>query len=114
MNPKKISKFLSLVLRHRPHTIGIELDSDGWIDLDILLAALAASGYPITREQLTQVVRYNDKQRFVISDNRIRANQGHSIDINLGLDSLQPPNILFHGTASIAILQETRENLIGF
>ena len=85
MNSTKLSKFLSLVLRHRPDTIGIELDSNGWVDVDILLAALTASGAPMTLEQLTQIVHDNDKQRFMILDNRIRANQGHSVDIDLGL-----------------------------
>ncbi len=100
MNLKKTSKFLSLILRHKPETVGIELDTNGWVEVGLLLEGLKASGHEISREQLELVVRDNDKQRFVISEGRIRANQGHSLDIDLGLDAMEPPRILFHGTAS--------------
>ena len=82
-----ISKFLSLVLRHRPEKIGIRLDDEGWVQIDTLLAAANRSGRKLTRPRLERVVRENDKQRFVISvdGKRIRANQGHSVAVNLGL-----------------------------
>lgn len=95
----RTSRFLSLVLRHRPQVIGIELDDAGWVDIDELLAALARAGRPVELAELTAVVELNDKQRFVMRDGRIRASQGHSVDVELGLDPLEPPQLLFHGTA---------------
>jgi putative RNA 2'-phosphotransferase len=94
------SKFLSLVLRHRPDVIGITLDAEGWVPVEDLLAACAQHGRAISREQLNVVVCTNDKQRFAFSadGSRIRANQGHSVPIDLGLVSVQPPELLYHGT----------------
>ena len=81
------SKFLSLVLRHRPEVIGITLDAEGWVSVEELLAACAQHGRAISREQLDAVVRTNDQQRFAFSADgmRIRASQGHSLPIDLGL-----------------------------
>lgn len=97
---KKTSKFLSLVLRHQPETIGIELDESGWVGIDVLLSAMAEHGRPLTREALQLVVDNNDKQRFSISEDgtRIRANQGHSVEVDLGYEPSPPPEILYHGT----------------
>lgn len=97
-----ISKFLSLVLRHRPQSIGLVLDDAGWAGIEDLLAKAAAAGRPLSRDTLAEVVRSSDKQRFAISADglRIRANQGHSIDVALGLATATPPDVLFHGTAS--------------
>ena len=94
------SKFLSLVLRHRPEVVGIELDAEGWVPVEDLLAACAQHGRAITREQLNAVVRTNDKQRFAFSadGSRIRANQGHSLQVDLGLLSVEPSELLYHGT----------------
>jgi putative RNA 2'-phosphotransferase len=94
------SKFLSLVLRHRPDVIGIELDAEGWVPVEDLLAACAQHGRAISREQLDTVVRTNDKQRFAFSADgtRIRANQGHSLQVDLGLVPVEPPELLYHGT----------------
>ena len=100
MNLKKTSKFLSLVLRHKPETIGIELDVKGWVDVDDLLDGLSSAGHTISRQDLERVVKDNDKQRFVIADGRIRANQGHSVDIDLDIEALTPPVLLYHGTAT--------------
>ncbi len=94
----KTSKFLSFVLRHKPEAIGISLDEEGWVSIRELLKACASSGRPITLDELNAVVEDNDKQRFVIRGSRIRANQGHSIPIKLGLEPREPPNLLFHGT----------------
>ena len=100
MDYKRTSKFLSLVLRHKPGTIGIELDENGWVSVSTLLSALAAHGHTITRKELETLVETNDKKRFTIDSDRIRANQGHSIEIELGLIPVAPPDWLYHGTAT--------------
>ena len=102
---KKKSKFLSLVLRHEPEKIGIELDDAGWVDVDVLLAALTHHGRGMSRETLETVVTTNDKRRFSFSEDgkRIRANQGHSIDIELGYEPAVPPDLLYHGTPSQSV-----------
>ncbi len=101
-NRVKISKFLSYVLRHKPEAIGITLEDGGWINVDMLLQAVNATGKPLTRDMLEDVVRTNDKQRFAFSDDgtKIRASQGHSVRIDLGLRPLPPPDRLYHGTAT--------------
>jgi putative RNA 2'-phosphotransferase len=100
---KRISKFLSLILRHKPETIGIKLDNNGWADIDELIYKINfKKDIRINFELLKHVVETNDKQRFIISLDglKIRANQGHSIDIDLDLKPTVPPNMLFHGTAT--------------
>jgi putative RNA 2'-phosphotransferase len=96
----RISKFLSLVLRHRPDTIGIALDREGWVAVDTLLAGCRVHGHDITRALLDDVVATNPKRRFAFSEDgsRIRANQGHSVEVELGYRPQQPPDVLFHGT----------------
>jgi putative RNA 2'-phosphotransferase len=98
---RKVSKFLSLVLRHQPARIGLVLDAQGWAEIDAVIARAGEHGMALTREELLHVVATSDKQRFALDDTgrRIRANQGHSIDINLGLQPREPPAVLFHGTA---------------
>lgn len=95
------SKFLSLVLRHQPELIGLELDANGWVDIDTLIAR-AAPKRRLDRARIDAVVAANDKQRFAISADgrRIRANQGHSVAIDLALPPATPPQRLFHGTAT--------------
>ena len=95
---KKISKFLSLILRHKPESIHLKLDSNGWADIDELMAK--SRNIKLTRKLINEVVENNDKQRFIIEDNRIRANQGHSINIDLELKAVRPPDVLYHGTAT--------------
>lgn len=97
----RISKFLALVLRHDPGRIGLALDAEGWADVEVLLAAAAAAGVPISRVELDEVVRTSAKQRFTLDSaaSRIRANQGHSLQVDLGLAPVQPPTQLFHGTS---------------
>jgi len=97
-----LSKFLSLVLRHAPETIGLSLDEAGWANIETLLQQANAHGKRIDREILEKIVATSDKRRFVISDDelRIRANQGHSVNVDLGLEAIAPPGQLFHGTAS--------------
>jgi putative RNA 2'-phosphotransferase len=98
----QISKFLSLVLRHAPERIGLALDADGWASVDELLSRAADVGRPITLAILHEVVESNDKQRFALSADgaRIRARQGHSIQVDLALPAIVPPGELYHGTAS--------------
>jgi len=100
-NDKKISKFLSLVLRHKPEEIGLTLDDNGWADVAELLKK-AKGHYTFSLEDLQRVVADNDKQRFAFSEagKRIRANQGHSIEVDLALTVATPPPLLYHGTAS--------------
>lgn len=105
MNPQhatRISKFLSLVLRHQPETIGITLSEDGWTNVDELIAAINRHGQDLDFETLEQVVESNDKKRFAFSDDgeMIRANQGHSVEVKLGYPPTPPPEILYHGTVA--------------
>jgi putative RNA 2'-phosphotransferase len=95
-----ISKYLSLVLRHNPAAAGVTLDAEGWVGVEELLAGAARHGWSFTREELEDVVRTNDKQRFSFSPDaqRIRANQGHSLPVELGLSAETPPEVLYHGT----------------
>jgi putative RNA 2'-phosphotransferase len=97
---KSLSKFLSLVLRHEPGAIGITLDQNGWVCVEELLHALATHGKPLARVDLESLVETCDKRRFALNANRsmIRANQGHSVEVDLGLPPMIPPDILFHGT----------------
>ena len=101
MNLTRASKFLSLVLRHDPAAAGVTLDAAGWVRIEELLHGCTAHGQPLTREQLDEIVRTDDKQRYAISDDglSIRANQGHSVPVDLGLSKQTPPVFLYHGTA---------------
>lgn len=99
----KVSKYLSKHLRHQPERIGLTLDEGGWVEIDALLGAAAAHGFRITRDELDHVVATNDKKRFAIEGTRIRASQGHSIDIDLDLPSATPPPYLYHGTVARAL-----------
>jgi len=99
---KEISKFLSYVLRHAPETIGLRLDANGWADVAELLAKAKKAGKRFDLDTLREVVAENDKQRFTLSEDgrRIRAAQGHSVAVDLGLAASEPPALLYHGTAS--------------
>jgi len=96
----KVSKYLSKHLRHQPERIGLTLDEAGWVEIDTLIAACAAHGFRFDREELDHVVATNDKRRFAIEGTRIRASQGHSIEVDLGLPAATPPPYLFHGTVA--------------
>jgi putative RNA 2'-phosphotransferase len=104
---KRISKRLSLHLRHEPETLGLTLEPGGWVKVDDLLVAFSSKHFPITREQLETVVRENDKQRFSFDETglRIRANQGHSAEVDLQLEPQTPPDVLYHGTA-LSVLEK--------
>ena len=98
---KKTSKFLSYVLRHHPEIIGLHLDENGWANVDELITKSTNDSQGFTFEELDEIVQTNDKKRFIFNEDKttIRANQGHSIDINLALIPQQPPEFLYHGTA---------------
>jgi putative RNA 2'-phosphotransferase len=107
----RVSKRLSFVLRHRPDSIGIALDAAGWVDVAELLSALAASGLRLTRPELEHVVATNDKRRYVLDGDRIRASQGHSVAVSLGYEPAVPPAELFHGTVERSLPAIQREGL---
>jgi putative RNA 2'-phosphotransferase len=98
----KISRKLSYILRHHPDEIGLELDEQGWGSVAHILSKLRVAGDPLSMEVLQEVVATNDKKRFAFNDDltRIRANQGHSVEVELGYTAQEPPVVLFHGTAS--------------
>lgn len=105
MSPSKTtsaSKFLSLVLRHEPSAAHVMLDSAGWVEIESLLAGCAKAGRAISRQNLEHVVITNAKKRFEISADgqRIRASQGHSVEVELEYAPQEPPELLFHGTAT--------------
>lgn len=105
MNPDqttRTSKFLSLVLRHQPEAVGVKLDEGGWVGVDDLLAGCARAGRAMTREALEEVVATNAKKRFELSadGSRIRASQGHSVEVDLQYEAMEPPDVLYHGTAT--------------
>jgi putative RNA 2'-phosphotransferase len=102
IDPVQLSKFLSFVLRHQPDAIGLTLSQDGWVEIDDLLEKANASGTRFRREELLRVVATSDKKRFSLSDDgsRVRAAQGHSVSVELGLRPQEPPAVLYHGTAT--------------
>lgn len=109
-NKKTIGKFLSLILRHEPSKIGITLDAQGWADVDELIAKCNKHHHRLTKDDLIEIVDTNDKKRYSFNHDRtkIRANQGHSIKIDLALDPAEPPEFLYHGTAT-RFVQSIRE-----
>ena len=96
----RISKYISLILRHKPEVIGIKLDTHGWADVNALLAGISRK-YPINRDILEEIVQSDEKQRYSFSEDgtKIRANQGHSIQVDVELTLTEPPETLYHGTA---------------
>ncbi len=110
---KTISKFLSLILRHSPETIGLSLDSNGWANVEELLSKSAAHSTSFTREELDDIVITNDKQRFIFNEDltKIRANQGHSIEVGLDLQPQVPPELLYHGTVENVLVSIKTEGL---
>ncbi|MFD9737446.1 RNA 2'-phosphotransferase [Umezawaea sp. NPDC059074] len=102
----RLSKRLSKHLRHDPEAIGLRLDAAGWVGVDDLLAALR-----VTRAQLVEVVERNDKKRFEIDGDRIRASQGHSVAVDLDLPVAEPPAVLYHGTVGRVLPDVHRDGL---
>ena len=97
---RRLSKYLSKHLRHRPERLGVELGPGGWVEVDALLEACARQLFPISRAELEEVVERNDKRRFAFdpSGTLIRAQQGHSVPVDLLLKPAEPPPVLYHGT----------------
>jgi putative RNA 2'-phosphotransferase len=96
----RVSKLLSFGLRHRPDQLGLRLDAEGWADVSRVLEAIAARGEALSVEELNHLVATSDRRRFALSEDgrRIRANQGHSVAVDLGLAPREPPPTLYHGT----------------
>ena len=96
----RVSKYLSKYLRHAPHELGLSLQPGGWVPVDDLLAAAEKNDFPITYDELVDCVDTNDKQRFAFDEtgDLIRANQGHSVEVDLQLEEREPPETLYHGT----------------
>jgi putative RNA 2'-phosphotransferase len=97
-----VSKFLSKYLRHAPEELGLTLEPGGWVAVDDLLAGCDRANFPVTHEELQEVVAKNDKQRFSFDESglKIRANQGHSTEVDLQLEPVTPPDVLYHGTST--------------
>ncbi len=110
---RNISKFISLILRHKPETIGIELDEHGWADVAELLEGVSRT-HPINMEDLERIVAEDDKQRYSFNDDKtlIRANQGHSIPVDVELKTVVPPEILYHGTGEKYVSSINKTGLI--
>ncbi|MFJ8943860.1 RNA 2'-phosphotransferase [Streptomyces sp. NPDC102395] len=108
----KVSKYLSKHLRHQPGRIGVVLDEGGWVEIETLIEAAAAHGFRFTRDELDHVVAANDKKRFAIEGTRIRASQGHSIEVDLGLLPATPPPYLYHGTVPRSLEAIRAEGLL--
>ena len=106
----KLGKFLSLVLRHKPETIGITLDKNGWVDVNELIEKVKLSERYIDMEILERIVRENNKKRYSFNEDKtkIRASQGHSIEVELNLKEMAPLKILYHGT-TIRFLKSIKE-----
>ncbi|MEU5718344.1 RNA 2'-phosphotransferase [Streptomyces sp. NPDC020403] len=96
----KVSAYLSRHLRHQPDRIGITLDANGWVAIEELLQACARHGFAVSRAEIEHVVASNDKRRFAVADGRIRASQGHTVPVDLGLSPVDPPPYLYHGTVA--------------
>jgi putative RNA 2'-phosphotransferase len=101
----RISKAVAKTLRHKPERLGLTLEPGGWVKVDTLLHAFDSQGFALTRAELEEVVAKNDKQRFSFDETktRIRANQGHSVEVDLELEPREPPEVLYHGTTTAAL-----------
>lgn len=114
-NIKNTSKFISLILRHKPETIGISLDEHGWADVQELIAGINASGSDhLDMDLLEEIVRTDEKQRYSFNEDHtlIRANQGHSIPVDVELEEKNPPNVLYHGTGEKYVSSIDEQGLV--
>lgn len=101
----KVSKYLSKHLRHRPGRLGLELEPGGWVGVEELLEACERHNFPVSCAELEEVVERNDKRRFAFDESgtRVRAQQGHSVPVELDLEPVEPPSVLYHGTGERAL-----------
>ena len=113
MNLKDTSKYMSLILRHKPDAIGITLDEHGWANVDELIAGIAKDN-EFNMEILEEIVRTDEKQRYSFNEDKtlIRANQGHSIPVDVELEEKEPPEILYHGTGEKYVSSIDAQGLI--
>lgn len=113
MGLRDVSKFMSLILRHKPEAIGISLDEHGWANVEELIAGIAKNN-EFNMEILEEIVRTDEKQRYSFNDDKtlIRANQGHSIPVDVELEEKEPPEILWHGTGEKFVAAIDAEGLI--
>ena len=109
---KSTSKFISLILRHKPEVIGITLDDHGWTDTKELIEGVNKT-HPLTMEMLEEIVRTDEKQRYSFNEDktRIRANQGHSIPVDADLTETEPPETLYHGTGEKSVPSIEKQGL---
>ena len=113
MSLKETSKYMSLILRHKPDAIGITLDEHGWANVDELIAGIARDN-EFNMEILEEIVRTDEKQRYSFNEDKtlIRANQGHSIPVDVELEEKEPPEILYHGTGEKYVSSIDAQGLI--
>ena len=113
MGLTEISKYIALILRHKPEAIGIALDEHGWANVDELIAGISKE-HDFNMEMLEEIVRTDNKQRYSFNEDKtlIRANQGHSIPVDVELEKATPPDILYHGSAVKFEESIDREGLI--
>lgn len=111
---KNIGKLMSLALRHNPAVLNLELDPQGWVPVDDLIKGIQSKGIRMDLERLTEIVETNDKKRYSFSDDKlkIRANQGHSISVDLGLEPIEPPYTLYHGTVGKFVTEILEKGLL--
>ena len=109
----RVSKYLAKYLRHAPHELGLTLQPGGWVSVDDLLEATRSHGFPISYDELVESVETNDKRRFSFDEtgDLIRANQGHSVEVDLHLEAKEPPEILYHGTVERFLMSIMEEGL---
>lgn len=113
MSGNETSKFIALILRHKPEEIGIRLDEHGWADVDELIAGISKR-QPFSREMLEEIVASDEKQRYSFNEDRslIRANQGHSVPVDVELPEKEPPEILYHGTGEKYVASIRAQGLV--
>ncbi|TWI83280.1 putative RNA 2'-phosphotransferase [Lacibacter cauensis] len=112
-NLKHLSKFLSLILRHKPETIGLQLNENGWANVQELISKINQHNTALDSETLNHIVETNDKKRFAFNEDKtmIRASQGHSVEVELNLKEMQPPQFLYHGTVQAFMEAIQKEGL---
>ena len=114
MDLQSISKYMSLILRHKPEVIGISIDEHGWANVEELIQGIAKNNPGFNMEALEEIVKTDNKQRYSFNDDKtlIRANQGHSVQVDVELEEKEPPNILYHGTGEKYVTSIDQDGLI--